>query len=210
VETLCLHYRDLYVIRRRLYAQATKFQQHQLRIAQYFEPTTEDVVELPEPYDLEPPIKPTEAQIEADHTKMTVYMHRLNLHEIREKKVGCLTTFMKQTLDEKNRDRVRDTTMSSLGHGFITPTQYYHAVWKTVRPNDQSQCGRFLSVNVKCSRKRNFLRVAIKKCITSDMSLANDKLIVAARAALNKNELDSFGTSLPVFTSACISFKSSI
>jgi hypothetical protein len=38
-----------------------------LRIAQYFEPTTEDVVGLPEPYDLEPPIEPTEAQIEADH-----------------------------------------------------------------------------------------------------------------------------------------------
>jgi hypothetical protein len=113
-------------------------QAHQLRIAQYFEPTTEDVVELPEPYDLEPPIEPTEAQIEADHTKMTVYMHRLNLHETREKKVDPLTTFMKQTLDEKIRDRVRDTTMSSLGHGFVTPTQYYHAVWKTVRPNDQS------------------------------------------------------------------------
>jgi hypothetical protein len=113
-------------------------QAHQLRIAQYFEPTTEDVVELPEPYDLEPPIEPTEAQIEADHTKMTVYMHRLNLHETREKKVDPLTTFMKQTLDEKILDRVRDTTMSSLGHGFVTPTQYYHAVWKTVRPNDQS------------------------------------------------------------------------
>jgi hypothetical protein len=69
---------------------------------------------------------------------MTVYMHRLNLHETREKKMDSLTTFMKQTLDEKIRDRVRDTTMSSLGHGFITPIQYYHAVWKTVRPNDQS------------------------------------------------------------------------
>jgi hypothetical protein len=44
-------------------------QAHQLRIAQYFEPTTKDVIELPEPYDLEPPIEPTEAQIEANHTK---------------------------------------------------------------------------------------------------------------------------------------------
>jgi hypothetical protein len=61
-------------------------------------------------------------------TKMTVYMHRLNLHETREKNVDSLTTFIKQMLDEKIRDRVRDTTMSSLGHGFITPTQYYHAV----------------------------------------------------------------------------------
>jgi hypothetical protein len=39
-------------------------QAHQLQIAQYFEPTTEDVAELPEPYGLEPPIEPTEAQIE--------------------------------------------------------------------------------------------------------------------------------------------------
>jgi hypothetical protein len=49
-------------------------QAHQLRVAQYFEPTTEDVVELPEPYGLEQPIELTEAQIEADHTKMTAYM----------------------------------------------------------------------------------------------------------------------------------------
>jgi hypothetical protein len=73
----------------------------QARIAQYFELTAEDVVELPEPYDLAPPIESTEAQIEADHTKMTVYMHRLNLQETCEKKVDSLTTFMKQTLDEK-------------------------------------------------------------------------------------------------------------
>jgi hypothetical protein len=116
---------------------AVRWQSVGSRAREYFEPTTEDVFELPEPYDLEPPIEPTEAQIEADHIKMTVYMHRLNLHETHEKKVDSLTTFMKQTLDEKICDRVRDTTMSSLGHGFITPTQYYHAVWKTAKSKNQ-------------------------------------------------------------------------
>jgi hypothetical protein len=57
-----------------------------------------------------------------------------------------------------------------------------------------------VSVKVKCSGY--FERAAKEKWITSDVSLAKDRPISAARLALRLNALDKTGITCPTFLSA--------